>query len=229
MKKARDVRKNRRPGRTVGLVLLVCLGLARGGLAQTVDCILAVVNGRAITLSDVRILDAFGFFPEYSGLAEGERLRAILDKVIERRIVIDIAEEQVLIPPEKVEAGLHDLEGRQPEADLSRKLEALGLMADDLKPYVEDMLLEREIINVRFGGSVTVSLKEIEDYYQQTYVPGRKSAGREPLPMLQVLSEVEDLLKKDKIAAQAETWIKNLRRQGSVRIMDGCLKSVNQE
>jgi hypothetical protein len=229
MKKARDVRTNGRPGRTLGLALVVCLALARGGFAQTVDCILAVVNGRAVTLSDVRILDAFGFFPGYSNPAEGERLRAILDKVIDRRIVIDIAEEQVLIPPEKVEAGLHDLEARQPAADLGRKFEALDLRADDLKPYIEDMLLEREIISLRFGRSVTVSLKEIEDYYRQTYVPGRKSAGREPLPMLQVLSEVEDLLKKDKIAAQAETWIKNLRRQGSVRIMDGCLKNVKEE
>jgi len=229
MNKARNARKNGRPGRTLGLVLVVCLALARGGCAQTVDCILAVVNGQAVTLSDIRILDAFNFFPECSSPAEGERLRAILDKVIDRRIVIDIAKEQVLIPPEKIEAGLHELEGRQPEADLSRKFQALDLTADDLKPYVEDMLLEREIINFRFGRSVAASLKEIEDYYKQTYVPAQKSAGHEPLPMLQVLDEVENLLKKDKIAAQAETWIKNLRRQGSVRIMDGCLKSVHEQ
>lgn len=229
MRKARDSKKNGRSGLTLGLALAACLALARAGLPQTVDCLLAVVNGQPLTLSDVRIMDATGFFPGFSSLPEADRLRAVLDKVIDQRIVIDIEEEQVLIPPEKVEAGLRDLEGRQPAADLNRKLDALGLTRDDLKPYIEDMLLEQEIINLRFGRSVAVSLKEIEDYYRQAYVPARKSAGREPLPMLQVLTEVEDLLKKDKIAAQAETWIKNLRRQGSVRIMDDCLKSLKEE
>lgn len=221
--------KNGRPGRTLGLALVACLALSRAGFPQTVDCLLAVVNGQAVTLSDVRIMDAASFFPGFSSLPEGDRLRAILDRIIDQRIVIDIAEEQVLIPPEKVEAGLRDLEDRQPAADLNRKLDALGLTLDDLKPFSKDMLLEQEIINLRFGRSVAVSLKEIEDYYRQTYVPARKSVGREPLPMLQVLNEVEDMLKKGKIAALAETWIKNMRRQGSVRIMDDCLKNLKEE
>jgi hypothetical protein len=229
MKKDRSVKNIGRAGRTLGLVIVLGLALGRGGFPQTVDCLLAVVNGHPVTLSDVRTLDAAGFFPGLSTLPEGDRLRAILDRAVDQRIVIDIAEEQVLIPSEKVEAGLRDLESRQPPAGLDRKLDALGLTRDDLKPYIEDMLLEREIINLRFGRSVAVSLKEIEDYYRQTYVPARKSAGLEPLPMLQVLSEVEELLKKDKIAAQAETWIKNLRRQGTVRLMDDCLKSVKED
>jgi hypothetical protein len=219
----------RRPGRTLGLALVIVLALSRAGLPQNVDCLLAVVNGQAITLSDVRILDAAGVFPGVSSLPGADRLRAILEKIIDQRIVIDIAEEQVLISPERVEAGLRDLESRQPAADLDGKLDAMGLTRDDLKPYIEDMLLEREIINLRFGRSVAVSLKEIEDYYRQTYVPAQTSAGREPPPMLQVLTEVENLLKKDKVAAQAQTWIMNLRRQGSVRIMDDCLKSLKEE
>ena len=210
----------------LGLAAALCLCLAPASPAQTVDCVLALVNSQVITLSDIKILDAFGFFPQEEARPQADRLRAVLERFIGQKIVIDMAKEQNLVPEDKVEASLRDLESRLSAPEFARNLEALGLARDDLKPYVEDMLLFEEVIYSRFGRSVTVTLNEIESYYDRTYLPARKKSGAPPAPLLQVLNEIESLLKKDKIAAQADSWVANLRRQGSVEIKDDCLKNL---
>lgn len=213
----------------LGLAAALCLCLAPASPAQTVDCVLALVNGQVITLSDIKILDAFGFFPQEESRPQADRLRAVLERFIGQKIVIDMAKEQSLVPEDKVEAALRDLESRLSAPEFARNLEVLGLARDDLKPYVEDLLLFEEVINSRFGRSVTVTLNEIEFYYDRTYLPLRKKSGAQPAPLLQVLNEIESLLRKDKVAAQADSWVANLRRQGSVEIKDDCLKNLEEE
>ena len=212
-----------------GLAAALCLCLAPASPAQTVDCVLALVNGQVITLSDIKILDAFGFFPQEEARPQADRLRAVLERFIGQKIVNDMAKGQSLVPEDKVEAAIRDLESRLSGPQFARNLEALGLVRDDLKPYVEDMLLFEEVINSRFGRSVAVTLNEIESYYDRTYLPARKKSGAQPAPLLQALNEIESLLRKDKIAAQADSWVANLRRQGSVEIKDDCLKSLQEE
>jgi peptidyl-prolyl cis-trans isomerase SurA len=213
----------------LGLAAALCLCLVPASPAQPVDCILALVNGQVITLSDIKILDAFGFFPQEEVRPQADRLRAVLERFISQKIVIDMAKGQSLVPEDKVEAAIRDLESRLSGPEFGRNLEVLGLARDDLKPYVKDMVLFEEVINSRFGRSVTVTLNEIESYYDRTYLPARKKSGAQPAPLLQVLTEIESLLRKDKIAAQADSWIANLRRQGSVEIKDDCLKNLEEE
>jgi hypothetical protein len=44
--------------------------------------------------------------------------------------------------------------------------------------------------------------------------------------MIQVLDELEALLKKEKVAGQVDAWIKSLRDQSDIRINDNCLGQV---
>jgi hypothetical protein len=212
-----------------GLGVLLCLGWAQAGTAETADCILALVDDSPITLSDIRILDAFGLVPLKTPGSKSERLRAILEEIIGQKVVIDRARGSIAVPPDRVEAALDDLRRRLTPDEFEAKLAFWGLSPDDLKPYVEDQIVFQEIINLRFGRSVAVTLDEIESFYEGTYVPDQKKKGLSPAPLLQVLAELESTVRNEKIGGQVESWIRSLRGQAEVILKGECLKIFKEE
>ena len=105
-----------------------------------------------------------------------------------------------------------------------RNLEEFGLDEKDLKPYLEESLLFRKILEARFSQVFSVTIREIEDHYQNVYVPESKNAGTEPLPLVQVLDRIESRIQNDKKQKQIADWIANLKRQADIRIHEGFLK-----
>ncbi len=63
-----------------------------------------------------------------------------------------------------------------------------------------------------------MSLKEIEEYYGQTYVPSQKEKGVQPKPIVDVLSEIELGIKQERIKKQVEDWLENLRKQAEIQV-----------
>ncbi len=213
-------------GWAAGIVLV--LGLVPAG-AQVVDCVLADVGRRAVTLSDIHILRAFGL----AGLgAPGQaRLTPLetLNRVIDRKIVVAAAQGELSAPPAKVAAALDDLRASFPLGAFVDQLAGFGLKAEDLQPYLEEDLLYQEIIDQRFGRRVAVTLAEIETYYEQTYLPARKKAGLEPEPLVDILDEIEAAIRNARVAAEVQSWIEGLRRQAEITLKTDCLKNLEEE
>ena len=202
---------------------LAFLAPLSSGSSQVVDCIAAEVNNQIITLTDIRILRALAI---NAGGTEGiplGPLREILEGAVNQKVVISMVRENIVVTPEEVARLLNEtLDRLAPEAR-QRTMAEFGLGEDDLKPYLEENILYQKIIGLRFSQSANVSLKEIEAYYNEDYAPSEKALGREPKPMIQVLDELEALLKKEKVAGQVDSWIKSLRDQADIRINDNCL------
>jgi parvulin-like peptidyl-prolyl isomerase len=212
-----------------GLALWLCLATALAAAARVVDCVLAVVDNEVVTLLDLRVVKAFGLdSPEIPGTS-AEGAAALLERVIDRKVVVRMARGQAAVTSDSVDAALRDLEARYPGGEFRTRLADFGLSPDDLKPYLEENLLFREIINQRFSRNVALTLKEIEAYYDQTYVPDRKAQGLTPEPLTQVLGEIEAAVRERKVAAQVNSWIKNLRRQAEVDIKTDCLAAWEEE
>jgi len=93
-----------------------------------------------------------------------------------------------------------------------------------LRPYVEEKLIFRKVIASRFNQSVPVTLKEIEAYYQDVYVPDQKREGTVPAPMIQILDRIEARIQERKREEQIAAWIGNLKAQADIRINRDCLK-----
>ncbi len=215
-------------GWAVGLVLTLAL-VPRPGAGQVVDCVLADVDRAAITLSDIRIVRAFGLAG--TGPAGSSRLtpREVLDRVIDRKVVVAAAQGELSVVPEKVAAALDELRSSFPLGAFVDQLAGFGLKAEDLEPYLEEDLLYQEIIDQRFGRRVAVTLAEIETYYEQTYLPARKNAGLEPEPLVDILDEIEAALRNERVAAEVRTWIDGLRRRAEVALKTDCLKNLEEE
>lgn len=226
-------RNGRRRGRGLAAAIgLAVIFLAPGTptvRAQVVDCVLADVDHQVITLSDVRFAEAFGLVSLGRPAGPAPERRALLERMIDERVVIEFAQGEYSVSPDRIASALADLRASLPAGEMDSRLAAFGLRPEDLEPYLEEELLYREIIDQRFGRSVAVTLAEIEAYYDQTYVPARRKLGLEPEPLVRILPEIETAIRTAKTAAQVRTWIDSLRGQAEIVLKSDCLKILEEK
>ena len=193
--------------------------------SQMVDRIVAVINEEVITLTDVRIAEAFGLYAEEIGEEEEDPRSLILRKLIDQKVVIQLSGEEVLIDAEKLDQNLMRITQRLGTEEVERELTHFGLDWENLKNFLREKMAYQTIISERFSKVNPVSLKEIEEYYQRSYVPAQKEKGVEPKPMMEILDEIESGIKQEKVEAQIQDWIMNLRDKSDIQIIKGGLKS----
>lgn len=191
---------------------------------QVVDCIVAEVNGKALTLTDIRILREFAIRPEPWNGTEARTLRQTLEEAISRRVVIDLVREDAEVTQEEADQLLALWKGRFETGQWEERLAAYGLQEKSLRPYLEEMIRYMKTIDLRFGQSVEISPQEIERHYEEVYAPSERAVGREPKPLAEVSAEIEALVKREKAGRQAATWVSSLREQAEVQINERCLE-----
>jgi hypothetical protein len=205
------------------IILVVWLHTGR---FQVVDCIVAEVNGKAMTLTDIRILQEFAISPEDKDGVPPGTLRQTLEQAIDRRVVIDLVREDIEVTQKEADDLLARWKGRFDPGQWQEKLAAYGLQEKALKLYVEEIIRYVKTIDLRFGRGVDISRQEIERHYEEVYAPSERALGREPKPLLQAQAEIEAWIKSEKVRQQSATWVRSLRAQAEVRINDRCLEQT---
>ncbi len=202
---------------------------------RTVDCVAAVVNGGIVTRFDVEVAEAFGLFDPIAAADPAKaadasaRRAAILNGLIDQKLVIDqIRPSAPVADPAAVEAEWRRLLVRAGSDAVRSSLDRLGMNEAAVRPYIEEKVLFRKILDDRFLRTVSVSLREIESFYADTFVPARRAEGRTAQPLVEVLDAIEAEIKKTKIEAQAAAWIDALRDQAEVERGSGDMVSAPQ-
>jgi hypothetical protein len=193
---------------------------------QVVDCIVAEVNGKALTLTDIRILQEFAINPEPWDGSQARTLRQTLEETIDRRVVIDLVREDTEVTQNEADELLARWKGRFDAGQWEERLAAYGLQEKALKPYLEEMIRYVKSIDLRFSRAVEINPQEIERHYEEVYVPSERAMGREPKPLVQAIAEIEARMRREKAGQQAATWVRSLREQAEVRIHDRCLEQA---
>jgi hypothetical protein len=192
---------------------------------QVIDCIAAEVNGKIITLTDVRILQAFAIGPEERDYRKPS-LRQALEEAINRRVVIDLVQEDIEVSKAEADELLIRWKERYQAGEWQDRLDDFGLSESGLRPYLEEMIRYVRIIGLRFNKGIEISLNEIEEYYNEVYVPSEREKGREPEPLTRALQDIEVLIRRQKAGGQAAVWVRSLRAQAEVRINERCLEEA---
>lgn len=206
-----------RPVVIVFLAVILLL-IPANSFSEEIDSIAAVVNEQVITLTDVRVAETFGFYSnEFKEGAKNLRL-LILEKLIDQKLVIQLSSEEINIKKEELDFLINEINNKTGSEIAAGKLEEFGMDWDDLREYLREKVIYQTIISRKFGHGNIVSLKEIGDYYSQIYVPSKREKGEEPQPMMELLEEIESVLKQEKVAAQIKDWIKNLRKKADIQI-----------
>ena len=200
------------------LLTAFCLLLTVSGLPEIIDRIIAVVNDQVITLSDIRIAETFGLYENINAESEENLHQQILEKLIDQKLIIQLMGERVSVEEEELEAELERITEKIGSYEVQKRLVQFGLDRNVLKEYLHEKLLYQKILSRRFSQSVIVSLKEIESYYIQNYVPSQRAKGFEPKPMVELLDKIESTIKQKKIENKVLEWIKNLRQEADIQI-----------
>ena len=205
-------------------ILILTLLASAAGLAQTVNCVVAVVNGEIITLLDVEVAAAFG-------LGRGQEVEpatdprfAALDALIDRKVVLDLASDVRGVSGEDLDAAVAEVRRSVGEDAFAAKLGKFGLAAGDLAAYVEDRILFDRALALRFSQSIPVSVTEVERNYRDIYVPEQTRLGVAVEPLERVAEMIEARIRDARRAQQTAEWVRDLRKRADIQIKKDCLK-----
>jgi hypothetical protein len=205
------------------IVFMIILAAATG-LAQTVNCLVAVVNGEIITRLDVEITAEFGLGREAGAEAERDPRLAALEALIDRKVVLNLAREARGIGRAELAAALADLRREWGESPFAAKLAKFGLSEKDLERFLEERLLCERALALRFSQTIPVSLTEVERYYRDSYVPEKVRLGQAAEPLERIADRIESLLREERRMKQTTDWIRDLRKRADIQIKIDCLK-----
>lgn len=190
----------------------------RNSQEEVVNRIAALVNEEVITLTDVKIVKAFNLFPS-EGQPEVEiDISYVLKKIIDQNLVIQLTQDDNYPSNGTVDEFIDQIIAEMGVEEFRRRLDQFGMARPDLAPYARKWLAYQKIIADRFKTSGSINLKEIEDYYERKYVPAQKAKGLEAKPMLEILDEIEAVIKEEKNKMQVEEWLENLRQRADIQI-----------
>jgi len=185
---------------------------------EVIDRIVALVNEEVITLTDVRIVKAFSLISSEERSNMDIDIDYVLKKLIDQNLVIQLTREDNSLQNGTVDEFIDQIIVEMGVEEFRKRLEQFGMARSDLVPYASKWIVYQRIIADRFKTSASLNLKEIEDYYERTYIPSQEEKELEAKPLLEILDEIEAVIKQEKNKMQVEEWLKNLRQRADIQV-----------
>lgn len=180
------------------IAALLVAGVLGAGAAQAavLERILAVVEGRPVLLSEVRLMQA----------VRGVNEKAALDELIDERLMLREAGRlaQAAVSPDEEERALEGL--------LSTHPGARGATTDDLRRLVRRQTAILKYVDFRFRPQVSIGDPEVERAYEARY------GGTADAPPLEAVAPtLREELTRQALDARIEAWVKELRAAADIR------------
>jgi peptidyl-prolyl cis-trans isomerase SurA len=194
------------------------------------DRIVAVVNGDLILDSDVDEERRLMAFQPFRQAAAYSREHAI-ERLIDRTLILQQAklENEDPITDQQVEAQLATLRKDIPackeyhcetDAGWQKFVEDQGFTIPELTEIWRKRMQVLHFINIRFRmGIGHISEIDIKDYYDKTLLP-EYARQHATAPKLDTISkQIEEILLQQQVSNLLDEWLKALRAQGTVRVL----------
>jgi len=228
-------------GTTIALLAVVLampiFGQPNPAQPVVLDRVVAVVNNQPILLSDVD--DAIRLSaldpPSEEGPLTPQRA---LDELIGRALIRQqMRREEIAAAtptPAEVEARLSEIRAELPECEKENCatqqgweafLAAHDLTAERVEVYLRHRMEILRFIEQRFRQGIRVSPQQVETYYHDTLLP-QYAPGVQPPRLETVAPRIEEILLQQQVNALFDDWLKNLREQGDVEVLDPSLETT---
>ena len=197
------------------LLPVVCLGAATQQ-AETVDRIVARVEGDIILLSEMRELAA------YQKLLDGRSQSpdALLNSLVEQWVVRSEAQEAGFPAPRaaEVDAEVARMQNDPGQQAFRDRLAAAGLAAQSLRRIVEQQLYLERYLDYKVRPAVQIDDEAIAKYYQDELAPALRARGQMPPPLDEVSDRIREVLIQRGINERANTWFEETKSRLQVEI-----------
>jgi len=205
--------------RTAAGIAIVCallLPAAPGGGDELIDRVLAAVEGRVITLSDVRTAVRFKFVK--TGTA-ADVIAATLDGLIDRLVIL--AEVERYAPPEPDPEAIRNAVAAMrarigSDQEVAAALRVAGLDEAALVQWARNDLRVAQYLRERFAGAAEPSEEDVESYMRRHEADLLRTGRALDDPEIRRLA-LERVAVERHEAVVAE-WVKGLRARAGVTL-----------
>jgi peptidyl-prolyl cis-trans isomerase SurA len=193
------------------------------------DRVVAVVNDDLILNSDVDEDRRLMAFQPFRQAAASSRENTI-DRLIDRMLILQqfTLENEDPITDEQVEAEFAVLRKNIPacktyhcetDAGWQKYVAAQGFTISQLTEIWRQRMQILQFVELRFRLGTIIKEEEIKEYYDKTLLPeyARQHATAPPLDTIS--KQIEDILQQQQVSSLLSEWLKTLRAQGTVRVM----------
>jgi len=201
-------------------LLLAAASLARAG--ETIDRIVALVNGRPVMESDMvqslRLEQLLGNKPPQT--VPPEELRAVLGRLVDRLLLteqMDLTHFQQT-GKDEVQRHISEIRNQRKDEDWRIWLESYDLSESDVADYIAGQIRTTRFIDARLRPTARLEPGAIAAYYNDQFVPKIKHAGTQPPPMKDVEPQIREILMQQRMNDLLENWLKTLRTQSEIRL-----------
>jgi hypothetical protein len=228
--------------RAWALVAFLAASAAAPCLAQSpsqpvvLDRVVAVVNNQAILASDVdeemRLAVLDPGWARASALTPQLALEQLISRALIQQQIRQEDAEAAAPTQTEVDARLAEIRKQLPvcirvncasDAGWKAFLSAHALAPERVQSYLRYRIEILRFIEQRFRQGIRISPEEIGVYYRDTLLPQYK-AGEAIPPLDEVSPRIEEILLEQQVNALFDGWLKNLRQQGDVNVLDPALE-----
>jgi len=182
----------------------------RSGGEELRDRVLAAVDGKPITLSEV--VEAIALQPQIS---PPPRLAEAVETLIEARLMEAEARRYPMgpIPVDEIEVTLRSLRQRFPsDAAYRDTLLRLGIREDYLRKRIERELIVDRYLERRFRPLVQVPQRQIEEYYRTVLRPDLSDDAAD-IPPPEVAGLIRRTLEERDLNRRIGDWVNELQAE----------------
>lgn len=206
------------------LLMMVATLLLANARAQTVvEQVAATVEGEPVTFSD--LLRVAAFREESPPSSESERRDFYLDllnQLIDRKLISMEARETpfIQVTESDITAFIDSYRRRfQSETEYRQYLHTMAMDETDFRDLVKERLLVNQFVQLRFEPFIIVLPDDIEQYYQQQFLPEVESTNQVVPPLELVEETIRQILIVERTNEELDKWIRNTRRKSRIEIL----------
>ena len=196
------------------------------------DKVIAIINGDVLLQSDLQSeMDMAALQPLSVPPGQNTPQRAAR-RLINRTLILQAMKEQQFAAPvsdEQVQQSLDELRKELPacgrykcmtQEGWSAFLKDHNLTPPEVYTRWRQRLQILSFIDTRFRAGMRISQTEIADYYNKVLVPQFKTETSKPPSLASISDRISEVLLQQHVNALLQDWLKSLRNQGSVQILD---------
>lgn len=192
--------------------------LAPAAKTVTIDGIAARIEDDIITESEVKELASFQEVVDGRSKSRGELIRELADQWIVRQEATAIGYAEPA--KEDVDRARQQLVKQFPSPEqFKRRCDALGLSEDAVRRILEQQLYLSRFIDHRFRAAAQVTDEQIQNYYQNEFVPQLKARNENVPPLDDVEDTIREVLIQREINERAEKWLDDTRDRLKIEIL----------
>ena len=196
------------------------------------DRVVAVVNGEVVLESDVALEQRMAAFQPVTDPRGGISAGKATDRLINRALLL----QQAKLQPHKTATDANAAEqitllrkeipackeyACETDAGWQRFLNDQQVTEAELQTYLRRRLDALAFIELRFRSGVRITHQQIQDYFEKTMLPEYRARGVKPPTLDSLEGRIQEVLLQQQVSGLLSDWLKSLRAQGTVQIVEG--------